>query len=117
MAKLVIQTQYMENYDVDQTTEEGHWKYKGGHDYIINDIDVNDYHSVINELLPLIEYDNSMSREYVIDWEIKPDWFWANPYYSFVLDRGLNDVEAIVIDPSNLMADVDKTNNYYLSKM
>ena len=70
MAKLVIQTQYMENYDVDQTTEEGHWKYKGGHDYVINDVDVNNYYSMVNELLPLIEYDNSMSREYVIDWEI-----------------------------------------------
>ena len=75
MAKLVIQTQYMENYDVDQTTEEGHWKYKGGHDYVINDVDVNDYYSMVNELLPLIEYNNSMSREYVLDWEIKTDDF------------------------------------------
>ena len=29
----------------------------------------------------------------------------------------MDDIEAIVIDPSNLMADIDKTNNYYLAKM
>ena len=54
---------------------------------------------------------------YDIDWEVKPDWFWANPYYNFDLERGIDDIEAIIIDPSNLMADVDKTNNYYLPKM
>ena len=67
--------------------------------------------------IPISLMRGEKNNPYNIDWEIKPDWFWANPYYSFVLDRGLNDVEAIVIDPSNLMADVDKTNNYYLSKM
>ena len=30
---------------------------------------------MVNELLPLIEYNNSMSREYVLDWEIKTDDF------------------------------------------
>ena len=67
--------------------------------------------------IPISLMRGEKNNPYNIDWEIKPDWFWANPYYSFVLERDLNDIEAIVIDPSNLMADVDKTNNYYLSKM
>ena len=73
MAKLVIQTQYMENYDVDQLTKEGHWKYKGGHDFIIDDVDVNNIQSVVAEVIPLIEYDNAMSREYVLEWSVETD--------------------------------------------
>tara|TARA_Y200000002_G_scaffold380472_1_gene392037 strand:+ start:336 stop:761 length:426 start_codon:yes stop_codon:yes gene_type:complete len=73
MAKLVITTQYMENYDVDQVTEEGHWKYKGGHDFIIDNVDVNNVQSVVAEITPLIEYDNSMSREYILNWTVESD--------------------------------------------
>ena len=73
MAKLVIQTQYMENYDVDEVTEEGYWKFKGGHDYIIDNVDVNNVQSVAAEITPLIEYDNSMSREYVLEWTVESD--------------------------------------------
>ena len=67
--------------------------------------------------IPISLMRGEKNNPYNVDWEVKPDWFWANPYYSFDLERGLDDIEAIVIDPSNLMADVDKTNNYYLPKM
>ncbi len=73
MAKLVISTQYMENYDVDEVSEEGYWKYKGGHDFIIDDVDINNVQSVVDEVSPLITYSNSMSREYVLDWSVKTD--------------------------------------------
>ena len=63
----------MENYDVDQVTEEGHWKYKGGHDFIIDNVDVNNVQSVVAEITPLIEYDNSMSREYILNWTVESD--------------------------------------------
>ena len=79
MAKLVITTQYMENYDVDQVTEEGHWKYKGGHDFIIDNVDVNNVQSVVAEITPLIEYDNSMSREYILNWSVESD-HWVPEY-------------------------------------
>ena len=46
MAKLVIQTQYMENYDVDEVTEEGYWKFKGGHDYIIDNVDEEEFRKI-----------------------------------------------------------------------
>tara|TARA_A100001388_G_C28762374_1_gene498551 strand:+ start:906 stop:1340 length:435 start_codon:yes stop_codon:yes gene_type:complete len=79
MAKLVIETQYMENYDVDEVTEDGHWKFKGGNTFITDDVDVNNVQSVANEIIPLIEYDNSMSREFVLEWRVEPD-SWVSQY-------------------------------------
>ena len=73
MAKLVIETQYMENYDVDEVTEEGYWKFKGGNTFIVDNVDVNNVQSVANEIIPLIEYDNSMSREFVLEWTVVND--------------------------------------------
>ncbi|MEC7124239.1 MAG: M1 family metallopeptidase [Bacteroidota bacterium] len=67
--------------------------------------------------IPISLMRGEKNNPYNVDWKVKPDWVWANPYYSFDLDKGVNDIEAIIIDPSNLMADVDKTNNYYLPKM
>ena len=67
--------------------------------------------------IPISLMRGEKNNPYNVDWEVKPDWFWANPYYSFDLERSVNDIEAIIIDPSNLMADVDKTNNYYLPKI
>ena len=41
------------------------------------------------------------------------DWPWAFPTYEFTLDMPLENVQAIMIDPSQLMADVDGENNVY----
>ncbi|MBO0342042.1 MAG: M1 family metallopeptidase [Allomuricauda sp.] len=41
------------------------------------------------------------------------DWPWAFPTYEFSLDMSLENVQAIMIDPSQLMADVDGENNVY----
>jgi len=41
------------------------------------------------------------------------DWPWAYPTYEFTLDMPLDNVQAIMIDPSQLMADVDGENNVY----
>lgn len=82
MATLIISTQYMENYDVDGVSEEGYWKYKGGSDYKIVNIDLsnlnattgNPFHSAfIDEICDIITYDNGMSREYVLDWFLVED--------------------------------------------
>ncbi len=43
------------------------------------------------------------------------DWPWAYPTYEFTIDMPLENVTAIVIDPSQLMADVDGENNIYQS--
>lgn len=44
------------------------------------------------------------------------DWAWAHPTYELILDRPLDSVQAIVIDPSQLMADVNGENNFYQAK-
>ena len=53
---------------------------------------------------------------YDIAWTQHPDWKWASPTYSLKLSHKKEDIEAIVIDPSNLMADIDKSNNYYVDQ-
>ncbi|RYC52336.1 M1 family metallopeptidase [Flagellimonas olearia] len=41
------------------------------------------------------------------------DWPWAYPTYEFTLDMPVENVQAMVIDPSQLMADVNIENNIY----
>lgn len=41
------------------------------------------------------------------------DWAWAYPMYELTIDKPLDSVKAIVIDPSQLMADVNGENNVY----
>lgn len=42
---------------------------------------------------------------------VLPDLTWANPSYSFTIDKPLESIKAIQIDPSQLMADVNAENN------
>lgn len=39
------------------------------------------------------------------------DWGWTYPEYSFTIDRNAGDIQAIIIDPSQRMADIDPDNN------
>jgi hypothetical protein len=41
------------------------------------------------------------------------DWGWTYPEYSFEIERNINDILRIVIDPSGRMADVNRENNSY----
>lgn len=41
------------------------------------------------------------------------DWPWTNPTYTMELQKPVSDIKAIVIDPSQLMADVAPDNNVY----
>ncbi len=109
-------------------------------DYAINTIENTETGSIVHlerkELMPmpqevLVLYKNgdtelhyipiSLMRgekqnPYGINWTVHNDWTWANPRYELQLDRTLEEVETIVLDPSNLMADVEKSNNYYVGK-
>ena len=40
-------------------------------------------------------------------------WGWAYPTFEFSVSKSKSEIKAIVIDPSGLMADVNKENNYY----
>lgn len=44
------------------------------------------------------------------------DWPWAFPTYQFTIDRLFQDVRAVVIDPTQLMADVNPQNNLWLAE-
>ena len=41
------------------------------------------------------------------------DWTWANPKYEFSIPKIKTSIKKITIDPSELMADVKKTDNFY----
>ena len=41
------------------------------------------------------------------------DWAWAYPTYEFVIDQPLDNIQAMVLDPSQLMADVNAENNVF----
>lgn len=44
---------------------------------------------------------------------VLPDWPWANSNYSFTINKPKASIKAIVIDPTNLMADINKENNVF----
>lgn len=44
---------------------------------------------------------------------VLPDWTWANPTLSFSVDRPFGDIKAVVLNPSQLMADVNERNNFW----
>jgi hypothetical protein len=68
-----------------------------------------------NELhyIPISLMRGEKENTYPLSWEVHPDWPWAQLEYRLEIDHPVETIEAIVIDPSNLMADVDKSNNYY----
>jgi len=49
-----------------------------------------------------------------INRNVLPDWSWAYPSYEFTISRPFGAVKAVVIDPSQLMADIKPQNNYWL---
>ncbi len=44
-------------------------------------------------------------------WTVLPDWNWVEDTYLLELNRAAKDVKSITIDPSNRMADIDRSNN------
>jgi len=44
------------------------------------------------------------------------DWPWAYPDYSFELSKPVSSIKAVVIDPSQLMADIRVSNNLWLAE-
>jgi hypothetical protein len=41
------------------------------------------------------------------------DWHWVNPAYSFKLPVSMDQIVRVEIDPSQRLADIDKSNNVY----
>jgi len=64
--------------------------------------------------IPISLMRGEKENPYGISWRVNKDWAWANPKYDLALDGSVETIETIIIDPSNLMADIDKSNNYYV---
>lgn len=47
---------------------------------------------------------------------VLPDWPWAFPTYEFMINRSKDTIKAVILDPSQLMADVDGENNVWQVK-
>jgi|TARA_B110001454_G_scaffold201493_1_gene207903 hypothetical protein len=72
MSKVVIGTQYKENYN---TTGEGepYWKFKGGSEFIVSIPKGMSAWNCYIEVAPLIEYKNEMSEEFILDHFVAED--------------------------------------------
>ena len=88
MQKLVIQTQYMENYAAMDWDGQGEcpqgWKFKGGSTYVLpncGNIDADEVQAIVAQIESHITTNNDYTREYilsteVVDWNAKvcEDW-------------------------------------------
>lgn len=78
MSKLVISTQYCENYG---TASDPYWKMKGGSEYVVEGLDFDaDYEwadaridRILDQVRDRVEISNEMCFEYVIGTEIVAD--------------------------------------------
>lgn len=64
--------------------------------------------------IPISLMRGEKENPYSIPWKIHKDWLWANPKYSLMLNRKADAIETIILDPSGLMADIDKNDNFYV---
>ena len=95
MSKLVIQTQYCENYafhneDYVHGVSEPYWKFKGGSTYVMENLSSQTINALASgnflwdKIQSDIEYANEASKEYILDWSIEEDdasvcEAWENP--------------------------------------
>ena len=63
--------------------------------------------------IPIALMRGTKENPYAVKWSILEDWSWANPNYDFFIDRPLDGIESIIIDPTFLMADIDRSDNFY----
>ncbi|MBD3863087.1 M1 family metallopeptidase [Olleya marilimosa] len=102
-------------------------------DYAITSLEENNSITTVNleriGLMPMpldleVEYTDGTTEQYYIPLQMmrgeKPvatttkiinDWAWAYPTYSFSISKPKSMIKSITIDPNQLMADIDKTNN------
>jgi hypothetical protein len=78
MSKLLITTQVEENYGAHDWDGTGscpqYWKFKGGHDYVVLNVDECDMiDCIVDRIRGQIEVDNQGFREYIIGYSIKAD--------------------------------------------
>ena len=103
---VLITTQYRENYaahneDYKHGVDEPYWKFKGGSQYIIENVNLYDtegptFDEIIKMVEPITTYSNEGSEEYVIDTELFDDTEslklnltdWTSPTFIKITDTG-----------------------------
>jgi len=45
------------------------------------------------------------------------EWSWVNPYYEFVIDKSLEDIESIQLNPEHQLLDVNSSNNLFINNL
>lgn len=55
-------------------------------------------------------------NEYSVDRKTLGTWTWAHPTYTFTIDAPKGNIKAIDLNPTQLMADVNPDNNYYVKE-
>lgn len=99
--KIVIQTQYCENYGAHDWDGKGecpqYWKFKGGETYVIRDLDVAaamNAAELVAEARKYIEYANEATEEYILGWDLLDDCesdmceSWETPWSLTLDDEG-----------------------------
>jgi hypothetical protein len=87
MAMLVIRTQYRENYG---TEDQPYWKNKGGQEYKVTNVPSNENITTIIENINNIEYSNSMSQQFVINWS------WENDDYMSEFEQSQLEYDGVI---------------------
>lgn len=78
MSKLLIATQYCENYG---SPNDPYWKMKGGSEYVVEGLDFDaDYEwaevrvdRILTKIRDQVEISNPMCKEYILGWSIVAD--------------------------------------------
>ena len=65
--------------------------------------------------IPISLMRGEKGNPYPVKWLVHKDWAWAHLKYSFLINHSKDEIQTILIDPSGLMADVDKSNNFYVA--
>ena len=93
--KLVIQTQYKENYGAHDWDGQGEcpqrWKFKGGDTFVVKNTDNKD---LVPTLRGLIEYSDDHQEEYILSAEVMADdavccESWETPWDIYVEEKGV----------------------------
>lgn len=66
--------------------------------------------------IPITLMRGEKENPYGLSWSVKKDWSWADPNYSFSINRSQEEIELITIDPTYYMADIDRENNTYINE-
>jgi len=66
--------------------------------------------------IPITLMRGEKENPYGLSWSVKKDWSWADPNYSFSINRSQEEIELITIDPTYYMADINRENNTYINE-